>query len=113
VIDAVREAPALPETACPRAQAAAAGDAFLRPAAPPLFAQPVWLDENSRAQNGHPLWIAASVFDEIINYKGAGGLKAVRDLHADRLVRVLTDDEGCVLDMDTPAEFEWLKGFDK
>ena len=98
-------------TACPGAQAAFSGDRFFRPAASPLFAQPICRDENFQDRNGHPLWIAASVFDEVLSYKGDGGLKAVRDLHGDRLLRILTDDEGCVLEMDTPEDFQRLQQY--
>ena len=59
-------------------------------------------------RNGHPLWIPARYFDEILRYSGPGGLKGARSLHADTLLRLPMPWEGTVLDMDTPADYEAL-----
>ncbi|MDR1797105.1 MAG: nucleotidyltransferase family protein [Clostridiales Family XIII bacterium] len=75
---------------------------------PDRFAQPCF-----GGRNGHPLFIPAAYFEEILGYAGAGGLKAVRDAHADVLAKIETDDEGCVLDMDTPEDLEALRGYDR
>jgi len=60
-------------------------------------------------KNGHPLYIPAGRFGEILASDGTGGLKAVRDAHADGLVKIATGDEGCVLDMDTPEDLARLR----
>ena len=59
-------------------------------------------------RNGHPLWIPARYFDEILTYDGPGGLKGARSLHADTLLRLPMPWEGTVLDMDTPADYAAL-----
>lgn len=58
--------------------------------------------------NGHPLWIPARYFDEILHYDGPGGLKGARSLHGDTLLRLPMPWEGTVLDMDTPADYQTL-----
>ena len=58
--------------------------------------------------NGHPLWIPARYFDEILHYDGPGGLKGARSLHADTLLRLPMPWEGTVLDMDTPEDYAAL-----
>lgn len=67
------------------------------------YALPTYQD-----QNGHPLWIPARYFDEILHYDGSGGLKGARSLHADTLLRLPMPWEGVVLDMDTPADYRAL-----
>jgi len=59
-------------------------------------------------KNGHPLYIPARCYREILAYEGEGGLKAVRDKHKDALAVVETGDEGCVLDMDTREDYARL-----
>ena len=63
--------------------------------------------------NGHPLLIPHKFFDEILNYTGEGGLKGVRSRHDGSLIRYHTDDAGCVLDIDTPEDYEALLEFYK
>jgi CTP:molybdopterin cytidylyltransferase MocA len=58
-----------------------------------------------RGATGHPLLVPAAHFEDILLYAGEGGLKAVRDRHASSLLRVETDDRGCVMDMDTPEDY--------
>ena len=59
-------------------------------------------------KNGHPLWIPARYFDEILHYDGPGGLKGARSLHGDTLLRLSMPWEGTVLDMDTPEDYRAL-----
>ena len=70
---------------------------------PKPFAVPV-----CRGKNGHPLLIPCEYFDEILEYEGEGGLKAVRNKYDETLMKMDTDDEGCLLDMDTPEDYEKL-----
>ena len=65
-----------------------------------VFAVPVF-----KGKNGHPLLIPNTHFDEIIKYDGEGGLKGVRNRHEADMIRYAVDDEGCVLDMDTPDDY--------
>jgi len=62
-------------------------------------------------KKGHPIFIPAMYFDEICSYDGGGGLKAVTDRYWDKMVRVDVDDEGCLLDMDTPEGYEEILAF--
>jgi len=99
-----------------------------------VFVHPVCL-----GRNGHPLFIPAAAFGDILGFPGEGGLnaprdacgttssletprdasaakgglKAVRDAYAaqGRLVKVDVVDEGSVLDMDTPEDYERLCAF--
>ena len=64
-----------------------------------------------QGKNGHPLWIPARYFDEILHYDGPGGLKGARSLHADTLTRLPMPWEGTVLDMDTPEDYQALCGY--
>ena len=62
-------------------------------------------------KKGHPLFIPAERIDEILNADGARGLAAITDKYADTMRRVETGEEGCLLDMDTPAGYEDIKRF--
>jgi CTP:molybdopterin cytidylyltransferase MocA len=67
------------------------------------FAVPVY-----RGRNGHPLLIPKEYYSEILEYDGEGGLKGVRGRYDADMIRYETDDEGCVLDMDTQEDYEKL-----
>lgn len=62
-------------------------------------------------KKGHPLYVPAKYAAEICAHDGIGGLAAVTDRYADRMVRVETGEEGCVLDMDTPEGYEDITSF--
>lgn len=62
-------------------------------------------------KKGHPLYVPAKYAAEICAHDGSGGLAAVTDRYADRIVRVETGEEGCVLDMDTPEGYEDITAF--
>jgi len=74
-----------------------------RPCCAVPFAVPVY-----KGKNGHPLLIPEMYFDEILCYEGVGGLKGVRGKYDESLVKYETDDEGCVLDMDTREDYSKL-----
>ena len=59
-------------------------------------------------KNGHPLWIPARYFREILDYTGPGGLKAARLMHEDTLLRLDMPWKGTVLDMDTRSDYDEL-----
>ncbi len=61
-----------------------------------------------KGKNGHPLWIPARYFEEILHYTGPGGLKGARLLHEETLLRLPMPWEGTVLDMDTPEDYAAL-----
>lgn len=62
-------------------------------------------------KKGHPLFIPKRYVDEICDYDGPGGLKAITDQYWDRMERVSVDEEGCVLDMDTPEGYREIEAF--
>jgi broad specificity phosphatase PhoE/CTP:molybdopterin cytidylyltransferase MocA len=65
-------------------------------------------------KKGHPLLIPMKYSGEILDYSGAGGLKAISDRYDDEglLLRVETGDEGAMLDMDTPEGYAELLEYD-
>ncbi|MBQ3321537.1 MAG: histidine phosphatase family protein [Firmicutes bacterium] len=62
-------------------------------------------------KKGHPLYIPEERIEEILQSDGQGGLAAITDKYADDMIRVETGEEGCLLDMDTPAGYEDIKKF--
>ena len=58
-------------------------------------------------RHGHPVLFDRAVFVELRNAPLDQGAKAVVRAHADRLVNVEVDDEGCLVDIDTAADYEW------
>ena len=62
-------------------------------------------------KKGHPLYVPAAYAEEICSYDGDGGLKGVTDRYRDRMVKIPVDDEGCLMDMDTPEGYEELLEF--
>ncbi|MDD6189276.1 MAG: histidine phosphatase family protein [Clostridiales bacterium] len=62
-------------------------------------------------KKGHPLYIPAKVFDEIIAHDGTNGLKGVTRRYNGELIRIETLDEGVLLDMDTSESYEHMKNY--
>jgi molybdenum cofactor cytidylyltransferase len=59
-------------------------------------------------RHGHPVLFDRWVFDELRRAPLTEGAKVVVHAHADELVNVPVDDEGCVEDVDTPEEYRAL-----
>lgn len=57
-------------------------------------------------RHGHPVLFDRAVFDALRHAPLTEGAKAVVHANADRLVNVPVDDEGCLIDVDTPADYE-------
>jgi molybdenum cofactor cytidylyltransferase len=57
-------------------------------------------------RHGHPVLFDRSVFDALRHAPLTEGARAVVHANADRVVNVEVDDEGCLLDVDTPADYE-------
>ena len=62
-------------------------------------------------KKGHPLYIPAKAFDEILAHDGTNGLKGVTRRYDGELIRAETLDEGVLLDMDTPEGYGHLKNY--
>ena len=59
-------------------------------------------------RHGHPVLFDRAVFDELRRAPLDEGAKAIVHAYADRLVNVPVDDEGCLIDVDTPEEYARL-----
>ena len=59
-------------------------------------------------RHGHPVLFDRSVFDELRRSPLDQGAKAVVHAHAARVVNVSVADEGCLVDLDTPADYDAL-----
>jgi hypothetical protein len=67
------------------------------------------LHPTCHGRRGHPPLIAAAYRDAILSWQGTGGLKALLMQHDGDSATVETGDEGILLDMDTPQEYERLR----
>lgn len=63
-----------------------------------------------KGKKGHPLYISKKIIPEIIAHNGLGGLKAIMDRHSD-LIKIPVEDEGAVMDMDTPEDYREITEF--
>lgn len=61
-----------------------------------------------RGKKGHPLWIPEEAFREIESHDGHMGLKGVTSKYESEIIRLETEDEGVIMDMDTPEAYEKL-----
>jgi CTP:molybdopterin cytidylyltransferase MocA len=61
------------------------------------------------ARHGHPVIFDRAVFDEIRRAGLDVGAKSVVRAHEHEIVNVPVDDEGCVRDVDTPADYDEMK----
>ncbi|MET0163945.1 MAG: nucleotidyltransferase family protein [Vicinamibacterales bacterium] len=59
-------------------------------------------------RHGHPVLFDRSLFDELRKAPLDQGARAVVHAHADRIVNVPVEDEGCLVDVDTPADYDAL-----
>ena len=57
-------------------------------------------------RHGHPVLFDQVVFDPLRHAPITEGARAVVHANADRIVDVQVDDEGCLLDVDTPADYD-------
>jgi molybdenum cofactor cytidylyltransferase len=69
----------------------------------PPIARPVMGD-----RHGHPVLFDRIVFAELRQAPLAEGAKTVVHGHQDQLLNVEVDDEGCLTDVDTPADYDAL-----
>lgn len=61
-------------------------------------------------RHGHPVIFDRAVLDEIRRAPLVAGAKSVVRAHEPEIVNVPVDDEGCVRDVDTPGDYEALRG---
>jgi molybdenum cofactor cytidylyltransferase len=60
-------------------------------------------------QHGHPVLFDAALFDALRAAPLDAGAKAVVRAFADRIVNVPVDDDGCLVDVDTPDDYRSLR----
>ncbi len=61
-------------------------------------------------RHGHPVLFDCAVFDALRCAPLALGARTVVHDWGDRLVNVAVDDEGCLIDIDTPADYDTVVG---
>ena len=54
---------------------------------------------------GHPVLVASELFSELVRVEGDSGAKPLLRKFAERTVEVETNDEGILLDIDTPEDY--------
>ena len=59
-------------------------------------------------RHGHPVVFDRAVFDELRSAPMNAGAKSVVRAHTSEVLDVPVDDEGCLVDVDTPAEYRAL-----
>jgi molybdenum cofactor cytidylyltransferase len=64
-------------------------------------------------RHGHPVIFDCALFGELRSASLDAGAKAVVRAHTREVLDVPVDDEGCLVDVDTPAEYEALLGPDE
>ena len=57
-------------------------------------------------RHGHPVLFDRSTFDELRRAPLSEGAKAVVHAHAQHVVNVQVDDPGCLVDIDTPGDYQ-------
>ncbi|HMK60274.1 MAG TPA: nucleotidyltransferase family protein [Dissulfurispiraceae bacterium] len=60
----------------------------------------------NRKQRGHPPLISSKLFPEILTWNGIGGLQKLLERHENKALEVDVQDEGILLDIDTPDDYE-------
>jgi molybdenum cofactor cytidylyltransferase len=61
-------------------------------------------------RHGHPVLFDRATFDELRRAPLEEGAKAVVRAHASEVMNVPVDDEGCLMDVDTPDDYRRLLG---
>ncbi len=61
-------------------------------------------------RHGHPVIFDRAVFEALRRAPLDAGAKSVVRAHEAEIVNVPVDDEGCVTDVDTPGDYEALRG---
>lgn len=64
-----------------------------------------------RGKKGHPLLIPKRFFEEIITYQGGIGLKGITEKYEAELIKMETNLESVILDMDTPEGYREILNY--
>ena len=57
---------------------------------------------------GNPVLFDRSTFPAVMKVKGDVGAKSVVGAYGDMVLEVLSPDDGILIDIDTPSEYEWV-----
>jgi molybdenum cofactor cytidylyltransferase len=63
-----------------------------------------------QGRRGHPVIFSAAVYDELLKAPDDKGARAVVWKHAEAVVEVLTEEEGCVLNLNDPETMQRTTG---
>jgi len=72
-----------------------------------------WVQPCYKGQSGHPVLIASVCFDTILSYEGECGLQGALSICPGRHIGLDLPDKGCLLDADTPEDYEELRAYVK
>ena len=64
-----------------------------------------------KIKRGHPIIFNATLFDEILKMEPTQTAHDLKRNHYDEIVDVHIDDEGLILDADTPEDLEIIREF--
>ena len=67
-------------------------------------------DRSSAKRHGHPVLFDRVTFEALREAPLTEGARVVVHANADRIVNVTVDDDGCLVDIDTPADYEAVIG---
>jgi len=59
-----------------------------------------------KGRKGHPVLMTRRFFPELLNVQGDLGARTVIQTHQSVVYRLETDDEGVIIDLDTPASYQ-------
>lgn len=59
-----------------------------------------------QGQQGHPVWFANTFFNDLVSLGGDRGARKILQDNSNDLTRIPVDDQGCVMDFDTPDSIE-------
>lgn len=70
-----------------------------------------WVYPYCNGKIGHPILIGKRLLPEILAYEGEGGLKGALDSLGVEPFVMKVEDEGAVMDADTPKDYELMKNY--
>jgi molybdenum cofactor cytidylyltransferase len=78
-----------------------------QPSIQPIINKPIIVPV-CNGQRGNPVLFSAAYKPELLTLRGDTGARQLLHKHADQVVEYHTDDEGVVLDLDTPEQWQEL-----
>ena len=62
-----------------------------------------------KGQRGNPVLLSRSLFGEALMLEGDTGFRSIFSKHVDQIAHLEVDDEGVLLDIDSPGDYERLR----